>query len=66
MKVSVDGSKCQGHNRCMILAPDTFDVDDYGFASVSADKQDVPAVRRESVIAAARNCPERAIVLSEE
>lgn len=66
MKVTVDGSKCQGHNRCIILAPDTFEVDDYGFAFVPPDQQEVTAERREAVSSAARNCPERAIVLSED
>ena len=31
MRVSVDSAKCQGHNRCMILAEGTFDTDDGGF-----------------------------------
>jgi ferredoxin len=50
----------------MILAPDTFDVDDMGFAHVPEDMQVVTEGRRESVEAAARNCPEMAIVLTED
>lgn len=65
MKVTVDSSKCQGHNRCMILAADTFEVDDFGYAHVPEDKRDVTAERRDSVVAAARNCPEQAIQLTE-
>lgn len=65
MRVSVDGTKCQGHNRCMVLAPDIFEVDDLGFAHVPADKQLVTEDRLEAARAAARNCPEMAISLSE-
>ena len=36
MKVSIEAEKCQGHNRCYALAPELFDVDDYGQAVVSA------------------------------
>lgn len=66
MRVSVDGTRCQGHNRCMILAADTFDTDDMGFALVQEGKQEVTDERRESVVAAARNCPEMAITVSED
>ena len=64
MRVNVDEAKCQGHNRCMILAPETFEVDDFGFAHVPEHKRDVAADRIEVVKAAARNCPEMAIILS--
>ena len=40
MKIRVDPEKCQGHARCYGLAPEIFDVDDYGQASVILD--DVP------------------------
>lgn len=66
MRVSVDSAKCQGHNRCMILAEGTFDTDDMGFAHVRTDKQVVTSERLESVQAAARNCPEMAIILTED
>lgn len=66
MHVGVDESKCQGHNRCMVLAPETFEVDDMGFAHVPQDKREVTDDRREAVEGAARNCPEMAIVLSED
>src|SRR5438105_10213663 len=32
MRVKVDPEKCQGHNRCYAIAPELFDVDDYGNA----------------------------------
>ena len=38
MKIRVDPEKCQGHARCYGLAPEIFDVDDYGQASVILDE----------------------------
>ncbi|MGD9525886.1 MAG: ferredoxin [Dehalococcoidia bacterium] len=64
MKVQVDSSKCQGHNRCMIFAPEVFEVDDYGFASAQGGGE-VPAELADKARTAAANCPELAIVISE-
>ena len=50
----------------MVLAPETFEVDDMGFAHVPQDMREVTDDRREAVEGAARNCPEMAIVLSED
>ncbi len=66
MKVTVDATKCQGHNRCMIYAPDIFDTDDFGFAFVQRPDEDVPADAEERVRSAAANCPELAILLIED
>ena len=64
MKVSVDQGKCQGHNRCYSLAPELFDVDDYGMASAVGDGV-VPAELEEKARRAAANCPEYAITIEE-
>ena len=46
MKVSVDGTRCQGHTLCSMIAPDSFELDDVdGHASpvsevVPADQED--------------------------
>ena len=37
MRVEVNSELCQGHNRCYALAPELFDVDDYGNAVVIGD-----------------------------
>ena len=37
MRVAVDADKCQGHNRCYAIAPELFDVDDYGQSVVIGD-----------------------------
>jgi ferredoxin len=64
VRVRVDSEKCQGHNRCYALAPELFEVDDYGYAHELHD-----GVVRDGHEAQARlaeaNCPEHAISISE-
>ena len=64
MKIHVIADKCQGHNRCYVLAPELFDVDDYGYATAAADGV-VPAGMEEKAHLAVANCPERAIEVLE-
>ena len=37
IRIRVDGDKCEGHNRCKALAPDLFELDDFGSASAAGD-----------------------------
>ncbi len=65
MRVTVDRSACQGHNRCYSWAPEVFDVDDEGFSAARDDwDQTDPDVLRRLHLAVA-NCPERAIAIEE-
>ena len=64
MRIHVDAEKCQGHNRCYALAPELFDVDDYGNAVVIGDG-DVPADLEDKARLALANCPEFAITITE-
>ena len=64
MRVRVETEKCQGHNRCYALAPELFDVDDYGYAKEIGDGV-VPAELEDKARLAASNCPEFAIVVEE-
>ena len=64
MRVTVDSEKRQGHNRCFALAPELFDVDDYGTAVVIGDGS-VPADLEEKARLAVANCPEFAIEIEE-
>ena len=64
MKIHVDPDKCQGHNRCYALAPELFDVDDYGYASETGDGT-VPSELADKARLAVANCPELAITLDE-
>ena len=62
--VHVDPDKCQGHNRCYIVFPDLFELDDLGMSSeVGAGL--VPAGQLSLARLAVANCPEHAISLIE-
>ena len=60
MRIRVDPDKCQGHARCYALAPELFDIDDYG-QSTAKDDGDVPAGLEDKARLAIANCPEFAI-----
>ena len=64
MRIRVDRERCQGHSRCYSLAPEVFDVDDDGFATVLIEG-DLPAALEEKAALADANCPERAISVEE-
>jgi len=64
MRVEVNADLCQGHNRCYALAPELFDVDDYGTATVIGDGS-VAAELEDKARLAVANCPEYAIVISD-
>ncbi|GAA1268961.1 ferredoxin [Pseudonocardia aurantiaca] len=62
-RATIDGSRCQGHGRCALIAPDVFDVDDLGMGRVVVDE--VPDGELPDVRAAVLSCPESAIALPE-
>jgi ferredoxin len=64
VKVHVDPSLCQGHNRCFALAPDLFQLDDDGFATAVGDGT-VPPSREADAELAADNCPETAVLIAD-
>ena len=64
MKIHVNQDKCQGHARCYALAPELFDVDDYGQSSVRGDGS-VPVELIDRAHLAIANCPEYAIEIVE-
>jgi ferredoxin len=65
VKVRVDPEKCQGHNRCYSLAPELFDVDDFGYATAAGQGVVPPELEDKAKLAAA-NCPEYAVLLEDE
>ena len=65
MRVRVDAEKCQGHGRCFALAPDLFDLDDFGMSSVIGDGTVAPD-QEALVRLVAANCPEFAVEIDEE
>lgn len=60
MRVRVDPEKCQGHSRCIGIAPDLFEADDYGLSTAVGDGT-VPVGREDAARLAIANCPEYAI-----
>jgi ferredoxin len=60
VKIRVDPDKCQGHARCYGLAPELFEIDDYGSSTVVGDGSVPPALENRARLAIA-NCPEFAI-----
>ena len=65
MRIRVDTELCQGHGRCYMLAPDLFEADDDGY-SQPTDERAVPAELADQARRAFMNCPEDAIILTEE
>lgn len=65
MRVRVDPEKCQGHSRCVSIAPELFESDEYGYAH-ERNGGCVPAGQEEKARLAAANCPEEAIEITEE
>lgn len=65
MRVHLDSEKCQGHNRCYALAPELFDVDDFGQAVLLVEGE-LPEELQAKARLAAANCPEYAIKIVEE
>jgi ferredoxin len=65
LKIRVDHEKCQGHSRCKALAPELFDLDEFGGAHERGDGA-VPAGLEDKAWLARSNCPEIAIELIEE
>ncbi|MEE6140178.1 ferredoxin [Mycobacterium sp. 050128] len=60
MRVRVDGSRCQGHTLCAMIAPDSFELDDVdGHAHAATDV--VAGEQHDAVAEAAKSCPEQAI-----
>ena len=65
MRIKVDPEICQGHNRCCALAPELFDVDDFGTAHALNDGV-VPEELKDKAKLAIDNCPEFAISVLDE
>ena len=65
LKIRVDPDKCQGHARCKALAPELFNLDEYGNAHEIGDGR-VPAGLEDKAYLAKANCPEIAIEVIEK
>jgi len=64
LKVHVDPERCQGHNRCYSIAPELFEIDEYGNSRAKGDGT-VPPALEEKARLAVKNCPEHAVRLTQ-
>jgi ferredoxin len=60
MRIKVDQEACEGHNRCWALAPELFEIDDFGTAQ-ALNEGEVPKELEDKARLAVDNCPEFAI-----
>jgi ferredoxin len=65
MEVRVDGSCCQGHTPCAVIAPESFELDDVD-GHARATHAVVPPQLHGQVHEAAQSCPEQAVVVLAE
>jgi ferredoxin len=63
VRVVIDASMCLGNARCMVAAPEVFDVDDDGVSSVLDEHPGAELADR--VRLAVRSCPTGAISITE-
>ena len=63
LRVAIAAERCQGHNRCCLVAPELFEPDDEGNAQVIGDGSVAPGLEEKARLAVA-NCPEHAVRLT--
>ena len=61
----MDHDVCQGHNRCKVVAPALFEIDELGMAWVAGDGV-VPPELEEAARLAVDNCPEYAVSITDD
>ena len=63
LRVSIAADRCQGHNRCCLVAPELFEADDEGNAQVRGEGIVSAGLEQKARLAVA-NCPEHAVRLT--
>lgn len=66
MKIKIDETKCSGHGRCFVLAPEVYTLDDEGYNADRGSTIDVPPDKEKQALIGVKNCPEAAIIPVEE
>jgi ferredoxin len=61
MRIKLDRTVCDGFGTCAALAPDTFSLDDWGYASLTGNGR-IPPDLTTGVRRALLDCPVHAIV----
>jgi ferredoxin len=65
MKVRVRSEQCQGHARCVAVAPELFALDEFGNSQAVGSGTVPPGLERKARLAKA-NCPEFAVHVMEK
>ena len=65
LKVHVEAERCQGHNRCYAIAPELFEIDDYGNSRARGEGAVAPELEEKARLAV-KNCPEHAVRLTKK
>ena len=65
MKITVDATKCQAYGRCVEIAPDLFELDEWGYAVARADGE-IPPGRADAALEAVQECPAKAIAARQD
>ena len=65
LRVRIDSERCQGHNRCCLLAPELFEADELGNARAKGDGVVPPQLEAKAQLAM-KNCPEHAVRIIHE
>ena len=65
-RITIDRSKCSGHGRCYTLAAPFFEPDEEGFPVILNETVAADDANLSLLLAAAENCPERAIAVTDE
>ncbi len=63
MKIRIDRERCQGHNRCAMICPELYKIDEESYAYV--EQEEVPEELEERARRGAEVCPEQAIAVSD-
>jgi ferredoxin len=63
MRIKLDRTLCDGFGLCAAHAPETFSLDDWGYASLVEKSGEVPAGQQADVTRALLDCPVHAILL---
>ena len=66
MKAKIDSTLCSGHGRCFVLASEVYELDDDGYNAHRGGVIDVNPAHEDAARLGAENCPEGAIVLTDD
>jgi ferredoxin len=63
LTIQVNEQRCQGHARCKAIAPELFELDEFGYARAIGDGI-VPSELNSKARLTEANCPEHAVEIS--